>query len=181
MTTIVYRDGYIAADTRAYSGGSQPMGQKQKINRVQFSDGTLVSFGISTPHPGLSEEIRDWFASEKSGDAEPNLNGRGFDCIEVRSDGSVYFYNDSFIPTGPLAGDYFAIGSGAEYALGAMAMGADAARAVQVAAEFDVWTGGVVQHVCAFPEEPDDKALNIEVIERHIENEDDAEIPAEAA
>ncbi len=180
MTTIVYRDGYIAADTRAYSGGSQPIGQKQKINRVQLSDGSYISFGVSTPHPGLSEEIRDWFASEMSADAEPILNGRAFDCIAVNSNGEVYFYNDSFSPTGPLIGDFFAVGSGAEYALGAMSMGADAIQAVQKAAEFDVWTGGAVQHVFITPEEPEDSP-KVEIIERHIETEEDAETLPEAA
>lgn len=36
----------------------------------------------------------------------------------------------------------WAIGSGAHLAIGALAMGADAKRAVQVAAKFDVHTGG---------------------------------------
>lgn len=40
---------------------------------------------------------------------------------------------------------FMAWGSGRDYALGAMAMGADAAKAVHVACRFDAWSGGVVK------------------------------------
>lgn len=171
MTTIAYRNGFLAADTRAYSGGPQPMGQKQKINRVQNSDGLYSSFGISTAHPGLSEEVRDWFLSDKETDHEPVLNGRSFEALEILSDGRIFYYHDSFVPAGPLTGEYFAIGTGSEYALGAMALGASATEAVQIGAQFDAWTGGVVQHVSVFPDQEVEEVKEIE----------DAEIVDEAA
>lgn len=147
MTTIAYRDGVLASDTRAYAGQSQPIGNKQKIYRIK--DGS--AFGVSTPQPGLSEAIRDWFAECKHPDHEPALNGdAGFDMLEITKDGHVYFYHNSFRPTGPLSADYFAIGSGAEYALGAMAAGASAADAVAAAGFHDVWTGPIVQQIVVF-------------------------------
>ena len=42
--------------------------------------------------------------------------------------------------------DFWAVGSGEEYALGAMAMGASAAQAVEVASQFDVYTGSVTEN-----------------------------------
>jgi hypothetical protein len=153
MSTIVYRDGILAADTRAFSGSKAPIGNKRKIFKVRLSDGSYTSFGVSTAHPGLSEEIRDWFASEKVHDAEPVLAGREFDALEITSGGEVFFYKDSFAPTGPLDADYYAIGSGAEYALGAFSMGADALTAIQIAGEHDVWTGGSVQRILTGPED----------------------------
>jgi hypothetical protein len=140
MTTIAYKDGVLAADTRAFSGSSQPMGQKQKIYRIKH--GSI--FGVSTPCPGLSEEIKNWFVEAKNLDHEPQLHGREFDMLEIDRAGQVFFYHNSFMPAGPLTAEYFAIGSGAEYALGAMGYGASAVDAVAVASAHDVWTGPTV-------------------------------------
>ena len=147
MTTIVYRDGILAADTRAYSGDRSPIGQKQKIFQVTNSDGTTSSVGISTPHPGFSEEIKAWFLNDKNPDFRPELAGRGFSALEILNDGTVLFYNDNFTASGPLTADWFAIGSGQDFAIGALEMGATAQQAVVASAKNDAWTGGVVQHI----------------------------------
>lgn len=147
MTTIVFRDNVLAADTRAYSGDRSPIGQKQKIHQVTHSDGSTSTFGVSTAHPGFSEEIRDWFLNDKHKDFEPHLNGRSFQALEILDTGEVFFYSDNFVPSGPLHGEWFAIGSGMDFAIGALAMGANAQQAVAVALENDVFTGGVVQHI----------------------------------
>lgn len=139
MTTIVYRAGVLAADTRAYSGSSRPIGQKRKIGAAIFSDGVTHYYGISTPHPGLAEEIRNWMVHEKDAHFEPSA--REFEMLEITSEGEVFFYLNSLIPAGPITADYYAIGSGAEYALGALRMGASALEAVEVAAENDPYTG----------------------------------------
>lgn len=147
MTTIVYRDGKMAADTRAYSGSTTPIGEKFKIEVIEYSDGSKSIVGVSTPAPGLSEEIRRWFASEKHPDFEPQGIGsdrRGFEAIEVTEDGEIFFYNDNFTPSGPLMTDWIAIGSGKDYAVGALSMGATAEEAVGVAINCDAWTGGRV-------------------------------------
>lgn len=146
MTTICYRDGILAGDTRAYSGDKQPIGHKIKIAQARQSSGAVVSFGISTPHPGFSEEIRHWVANDRSPDAEPP-GGRDFNMLLIDEQGDVYFYASSFVPSGPLWADYYAIGSGAEYALGAMAHGATAREAVEAAAQLDVWTGAPIQFI----------------------------------
>lgn len=52
MTTIAYRNGVMAADTRAYSGGKLPIGTKTKIERLE--DGTLL--GVSSITPGGGPE-----------------------------------------------------------------------------------------------------------------------------
>lgn len=152
MTTICYRDGVLASDMRAYSGDRQPIGFKQKIHCLRNSNGSSVAIGISTPHPGLSEEILAWFASEKAGDTLPEA-GRAFSILEINDQGEVYFYNDSFVPSGPLSGEFFAIGTGAEYAIGAMSAGASAAEAVSLAGIHDPWTGGSVQKIIIIPQE----------------------------
>lgn len=139
MTTIALRHGILASDSRAYSGGSTPIGFKQKI--WQLDDGTM--FGISTVHPGLSEQVAAWIASGQDRDHLPPVDPN-FTAILVDPDGQVFISIDSYFFTGPLTGEYFAIGSGDHYALGAMAMGAGAVEAVEIAMLHDAWTGGKV-------------------------------------
>ena len=150
MTTIVYRDGVLAADTRAYSGGGKFIGKKQKIFSNQYR-----AFGISTPNPGFSEEIRDWFLNDKHNDHEPIMADRSFEAVEITIDG-VFYYKDNFSPSGPLDAPYIAIGSGDEYAMGALSMGACAELAVQIAGENDPWTGNVIQRIVIFEEAKDE-------------------------
>lgn len=153
MTTICYRNGTLAGDTRAYSGGRPPIGEKQKIWKVDYGDGRWSAFGTSTVVPGLAEQIKTWLQNEKSRDHEPKIPDAGFDTLEINEKGEVYFYSSSLHPTGPLTGEFFAVGSGQEFALGAMAMGASAVEAVQAAGQLDVWTGGHVNQIQLFPED----------------------------
>lgn len=137
MSVIVYRDGVMAADTRAYSGDATPIGHKMKIFRLK--DGSLV--GFSTTKPGLSEAMVAWFNAE-SPEGPPPVE-MNFSALLVKPNGEVFYYNDSISPSGPLVGPYFAVGSGDHYALGALACGAAATEAVEVACQFDPW--------CALP------------------------------
>ena len=142
MTTIVFRDGVLAADTRAYSGSPSPIGFKQKIHAGP--DGSL--YGVSTAQPGLSEQISAWLMADpdQKADTQPHVGEKGFQALEITPEGEVYYYCDSFSPSGPLMGNWFAIGSGEDYAIGALLMGATAEEAVEVAMQCDAWTGGDV-------------------------------------
>lgn len=139
MTTIAYRDGVMAADSRAYTGNRAPIGRKTKVRRLL--DGTLI--GCSSLIPGQSEAAINWF--ENGADASDPPPG---DCktaiLAVRPGGEVFFSSDSWFLSGPLHGEFFAIGSGNEYALGAMAMGASAERAVELACELDIWSAAPI-------------------------------------
>lgn len=53
MTTIAYRDGMMAADSRAYAGNASPVGSKTKINRLK--EGSL--FACSTSKTGAMEQF----------------------------------------------------------------------------------------------------------------------------
>lgn len=137
MTTICYRNDILAADTRAYSGGKAPIGSKTKI----FHDPELkLASGCSTTAVGFGERFWMWLTGEIGDqDFKESQPEEGFTAITIQ-DGEVFIYDNSPFPTGPLKADYFAIGSGREYALGAMEMGASAIEAVRVACKHDVWT-----------------------------------------
>lgn len=145
MSTIALRDGIFAADTRAFSGSPRFIGHKSKI--FQLKDGTTI--GTSTNQPGFAEKFAEWFADgADSNPAEiPIVGEGGFEALVVTAEGDVLFFNDGFYPSGPLDAEFFAIGSGAEYALGAMERGATAEEAVVVAAKYDAWTDAPVMAV----------------------------------
>lgn len=137
MTTIVYRDGVMAADRRAYSGDKKGIGAKTKIHRLD--DGTL--WGVSSSNVGADALIRRWVEGG-CGDASPDqLKPDSFELLLVRPNGDVFYANGNLDLTGPLKADFFAIGSGDHFAMGAMAMGASAAKAVQIASDLDLWSG----------------------------------------
>ena len=131
MSTIVYRDGIMAADTRAFAGYNLPIGTKTKIRFAPT--GALV--GVSTSKPGMSEAFMNWICDDGPEPAEYDLQ-----AMIVEQTGEIYYYRGSLMPAGPLEADFMAIGSGAEAALGAMHMGATAEQAVEIAAKTDVWT-----------------------------------------
>jgi ATP-dependent protease HslVU (ClpYQ) peptidase subunit len=138
MTTIAYRDGVMAADSRAYAGDSSLIGTKTKIHRLD--DGTL--FGSSSRTVGADAFLRRWVESGCAPPQSDGLKPDTFEVLLVRKDGSVFYAHDNLELTGPLTCDFFAIGSGDTYAKCAMLMGADAVRAVEIAGQLDVWTGG---------------------------------------
>ena len=135
MTTIAYRNGIMASDSRAYSGGSIPIGNKSKIECLE--DGTLI--GVSSTIPGGSEIIKQWFKDGFPTKPDYLLPER-FTLLVAKLNGSIFYASDNPMISGPLMGEYFAAGSGAEYALGAMANGATAEEAVKIACQLDVWS-----------------------------------------
>ncbi len=138
MTTIAYRDGVMAADSRAYAGTKVPIGHKVKIRRLE--DGTLI--GASSSHVGATKWVLDWW--EKGCPAEAGgaqLLPEAFQLLAVTPNGEAYIAKDLGVVSGPLNGPYFAVGSGEEFALGAMAHGANAVEAVKAACVCDVWSG----------------------------------------
>lgn len=140
MTTIAYRDGILASDSRAYAGENLELGEKQKIVATETVSGPAL-IGVSTMVPGLAERLWAWLEDGGEEDEIPDLKGGNFTALVIRPAG-VFFYNSSPYPSGPLSAPYHAIGSGAQYALGAMHAGATAVTAVQAAKEMDVWSGG---------------------------------------
>lgn len=133
MTTVVYRDGVMAGDSRAYSGDKHPIGAKVKIRRLP--DGTLL--GASSTIPGAGEAVLDWYANGAKKDADLPEH---FTLLVAKPNGDVFYNNGGKIFSGPLIGDFFSIGSGEQYAHGALLMGASAVEAVKAACLADAWT-----------------------------------------
>ena len=133
MTTIAYRDGVLAADSLVCVSGWKQPHRAAKLHRMQ--DGTVC--GMTGDLAPASSFIR-WLDTGE-GDKPPMTDAR---VIHMQHGGRLRVYED---------GGYFdldceftAFGSGSPAAQAAMHMGADAARAVEIAALLDDSTGGEI-------------------------------------
>lgn len=138
MTTIAYRDGILAADSRGTCSGWIQPGKETKLFRLQ--DGRAA--GV-TGTWAIAVRLLKWIESDRStdqpeGDARIVAVGRK---IEVFEDGHSYIETAKFM----------AWGSGMPPALGALHAGASAVEAVRIAALVDTLTGGkVISMECEF-------------------------------
>lgn len=145
MTTIAYSAGFMASDTQAYLGRGEPgFARKSKVHRLK--DGSLI--GVSSSIVGAAKRLVPWIEDGCDFDNMPVIKDAeremSFEAIQVMPDGRLRYWNDSYMPT-DIEARFFAIGSGASYALGAMAAGTTAAGAVAIACEFDNFSGGNIE------------------------------------
>lgn len=130
MTTIAWDGKTLAADSQAQTTFKT---RSRKLYRLP--DGAI--FGAA----GFVQEalaVLAWLnGGEKPGDLENFegliINKAGGDVLGMR------------LMREPVLEPFYAIGSGAHYALAAMACGKSAVEAVRIAARFDPGTGGPVE------------------------------------
>jgi len=141
MTTIAYKDGVLAAD-RAISGSGH-VGTTRKVWKRK-SDGALVG---GCGEVATLQRWAEWFLAGERGTA-PNLgtdDDSASQMLVVRPNGKVEDHGR--YGKAMYEAPYHAIGSGSDYALGAMAFGATARQAVAAAMKHDHCTGSGVQYV----------------------------------
>ncbi len=140
MTTLVYRDGVLAADSRCTNGGYVVPEPATKVRKL--ADGSLVGFcGILSECQELAEWITDPI------DDRPHLDDDSGRLVHVKTDGSVWLYECKAKPFRLDPTPFYAWGSGFPAALGALHMGADAEEAVRIASLVDTSSGGPVRSV----------------------------------
>lgn len=140
MTTIAYRAGIMAADSRAFAGDKMPIGSKNKLHVL--SNGALVA--ASSNDVGATDSFASWCrAMVDAGEDLPNMStgsDYGVQALLVWIDGTVHYWHEGRCFSGPLEGEFFAIGSGEQFAYGAMMAGVSAEQAVRAACVCDPWT-----------------------------------------
>lgn len=139
MTTIAYKDGVIAYDSRAIQG------------TVIVDDDRDKRY---------HREGRDYFAAGSTSDHEKlialdfgdlSIDLKQVDSLALAWDGNNLYEvgvdecECVFFRTPRELGKHYAIGSGALFALTAMDMGATAEEAVRMAAKRDTCTGGTIR------------------------------------
>lgn len=134
MTAVAYRYGTLAADSRMMNGGWIHHYTADKLFRLP--DGGVA--GVTGTYAEAVAFVA-WIQAGESGD-KPSLTESTI--VRLRKDGSLTIYEAgaSFNVTT----EFGAWGSGSPAANAAMYMGADAAKAVEIAALLDDCTGGKV-------------------------------------
>lgn len=166
MTTIAYKDGILAADTQGNWRDTPTEASKiYKVNGFGDDAVYLAGSGVlwrireivklcellsdSQPAPaGGREPLWKYLAAsfyDKHHDAKPDETPS---CLLIQAGtGNVLWLEGPRFSAVTFNRGYVALGSGADFAMGAMAAGVDAIKAVEIAIDHDVHTGGVVESV----------------------------------
>ena len=132
MTTVAWRGEWLAADSRSVGGSG--ISKAIKIRRI----GNLtIGFCGSL---AFAEAVMQWLESGE-GKRPKARSYDDFQAIAIGDEG-VFLIEDVKLRRVPILDEFYAVGSGSHYAMGAMAMGATAQEAVKIAARFDENTGG---------------------------------------
>lgn len=121
MTTVIATRKAIYADTMC--SYTVPF-KVSKITRI----GKSIYAGA-----GDLDDLQKFFDWRQGGD-EPTIE-ESFDVLEIAPDG-LFLWGKKLVRL-ELQDKFYAVGSGAQYAMGAMAMGATPEKAIEVAARFD--------------------------------------------
>lgn len=135
MTTVAYRDGVLAADSRITSGDMVVSDKATKVHRLR--SGHLFGWA------GTAEDAEMLKRSlQKGHKPPPNLDVIAL--LATPLDGLKVFEGNIWVP---VKDPYYAIGTGAPYAIGAMDAGADACKAATIGSKRDTSSGGKVKSV----------------------------------
>lgn len=139
MTTVAYRNGVIAADSLGVTGYStRAPGLHQKIWRL--ADGTLL--GGCGDLAALVSVVAD---AQNISELKKLESYTGSELLCVCPADKSILHNARGSISEIRDAEFFAIGSGAAAALGAMANGASAEEAIRAAALIDLFTDDRVQ------------------------------------
>jgi 20S proteasome alpha/beta subunit len=138
MTTIAYKDGVIAYDSRVTNGNSITHDDFDKCQEVKG-----VKFVFAGYVCDYSKLIGAWFGEPVTGTVE---------CSALVFDGeslcyAAYNAEHGLCKTPIWLERPYVIGSGSDHAMTAMDMGANAYKAVEMAAKRDTSTGGTIRTV----------------------------------
>jgi 20S proteasome alpha/beta subunit len=135
VTTVAYKDGVLASDSRVTSGTFIYPGAYDKVFRIP--DGSLYAFcGRVEAGMRLLKSLMD--------DEDPPQWKSAATGIHIHTNGQIWTYEGGGLWLRD-KGKYAAWGSGSPYAYGAMAANADAVEAVRIAKKFDNASGGSVK------------------------------------
>lgn len=153
MTTIVFDGTSLAADGIAIDAGTKhPM--KKIIKGKHRTKGAYVAAGYGNCQ--VSTRLHEWYRTGAKPELYPEMPDQNEDCnfagLVVIEDVGVSPKVYEYVSSGSERFTYehvpkWAWGTGRNYALGAMAMGANARQAVEVAIVFDPHSGGEVSVV----------------------------------
>jgi ATP-dependent protease HslVU (ClpYQ) peptidase subunit len=138
MTTIAYKDGIIAADSQAtWEDGSGQIELCNKLFLIRSGShaGEIVATSGSTS-PGMV--FIDWYENPKKQKPRIQFEDDDFVCLVLNWAG--LYVADTYCRLVKVKEPFYATASGAPFALGAMAAGASAKQAVQIACKYSAYS-----------------------------------------
>lgn len=148
MSTIAYRAGVMAGDSKISAGSLNTFGFMNKVKKVDgfLLGGTgnieLVAWFFKNFKPS-------WVTRKTWSDDSRVASGKDdeFEALVITPNRKVILIEEKMIPIEIGTIGYVAIGSGSPVAMGAMFAGADAPQAVAAAIRHDEGTGGKVSKI----------------------------------
>lgn len=139
MTIIVFRDGVLAADSQITTGGIFDVAIKKiAANKAGWLGGSCGDLGAVSAFAAWIErgnkKLLEFEAEDK------------FEGILINPLGAVLYVEKHGRKT-PMSADYYTLGSGGNVALGALAHGATAIEAVEIAIKLVTSCGGPIHHI----------------------------------
>jgi ATP-dependent protease HslVU (ClpYQ) peptidase subunit len=147
VTTIAYRNGIVAADSRvttdSEAGGSRAFKCVKLFRKEVRINGITVPVILAAAGEAFSGEL---FVEKFNGESVDDVTRDNFIMgdadftVLIITELNEIFEVDKWCHMVPVDEEFYAIGSGAKAALGAMHMGASAKRAVEIACKIDPFT-----------------------------------------
>ena len=141
MTTVAYKDGYMAADRGIVSGETFYPSQTTKVFCIAMPNGkkALVGYcGSITTGQLLVRWACEGFQEGEFPGVAVNDDTFNASLLVVTECGEIFEYEKETPMT--LSGDIAAIGSGGPLASASMLAGSSAAKAVEIASQLDLYT-----------------------------------------
>lgn len=131
MTTIAWDGKSLVADRQTTKGSTRgTMCKIFQLNNNRFLAGAGDAVEIN--------QVVHWMKAGGKKKMKPDIEESEFLMLDKRGK-KCYFMDHRLVPM--VCESFSAIGSGSDFALGAMAAGVDAERAIQIASRLDVFTG----------------------------------------
>lgn len=157
MTTIAYRAGVIAADSRMTvedeSAGTHYRNCQKLYRKIAYKSEVIIA---TAGEGGAGDLFVNWYGSKKEPPAI--LATAEFRCLVLDNNGLWEF--DKYCHPEKITEEFWAIGSGAKAALGAMHAGADAPEAVLIAIKVCNYSGGPVHSMSLKKKNPLQERVN---------------------
>lgn len=134
MTTVAAKvsTGEIAADTMVSDDETFYSASKLRIGKDCIYGACGTWKHIITAFNAMETGAKEW-------DSESDI-----EVLELRADG-IYIYDGTPIPF-KILNDFWAVGSGAPFAIAAMELGLSPLKAVEIACKYDVGSRGPIEH-----------------------------------
>ena len=146
MSTVVFCGGVLAADTLMVQGSIKC---PESMNKLAMGKTHPVIYAMVGRTAALAAMVRmieampvaPWDGGQFPGKPPLDCN---CELVAFHRDGRIFSFETDGLWFEPAGVPFMALGSGSKTALGALHMGADAVRAVEIACLADAFTGGAI-------------------------------------